>query len=492
MSESSERRVLVLFPDTNLFVQCLPLEQLPWADLGEFAEIQLIVCRTVQAEIDKHKNQGSHRLAKRARTASALIRKVILQEPQCGTISRGSPVVRLFVKPELQPSPALRERLDYQERDNQLVGTIAAFLTANPRDHVALLTHDTGPMASAKMVNIPIVPIPDEWLLPPERVDSEKKIGTLELELARLKKTEPSFVIGCRDERGQSIETLECEIIRYTPLTPEQLSVLVSRLAQNLPRQSVRADVNALSEIENRLLGRYYVPPSAAEIKAYEDNAYPAWLKECEDALAKWHRVGDSIGPAPKFRFVAENRGSRPGKDVLVTIEVQGNFHILAPRRRSVRDTRIKNELPLPPTPPSGGLRSMEQFLDPMSAMRESLGSFGRGFPEIANLPTLPINPIPRDVNAFYWKDRPKEPSKAMSLECEQWRHGIEPEEFEGRIHLEKDQDSAKGALILRIDAENLSTPLTTQVPVRVTVNRPSAYQLALAATDQLIQRTRS
>lgn len=73
------REVLVLFPDTNLFVQCLPLDQLTWFTLGEFTEIHLLVCRAVQSEIDKHKNQGSSRLAKRARSASATFRKAILE-----------------------------------------------------------------------------------------------------------------------------------------------------------------------------------------------------------------------------------------------------------------------------------------------------------------------------------------------------------------------------------------------------------------------------
>jgi len=488
MSESSERRVLVLFPDTNLFVQCLPLEQLPWADIGDFDEIRLIVCRAVQAEIDKHKNRGSDRLAKRARAASALIRTVILEEPHSAVIRKSSPTVRLFVKPELQPAPGLRELLDYQERDDQLVGTISAFMAANAHEHVALLTHDTGPMASAKMVNVPIIPIPDEWLLPPERVDDEKKIGALESEIARLKKTEPRFTIDFRDESGQSIDTVNSEVLRYSPLTPQQLSNLVSRLTQKLPRKSVRTDIDVLSEMENRLLGRHYVPPSAADIKAYE-TAYQDWLNKCEEALAKWHQVGDSIGSIPSFLFVAENQGSRPGKDVLVTIEVQGSFHILPPRLRSDRKRLRESELPLPPKAPSGSMRDLNQFLDPMAAVRESMSSFGRDFPEIASMRTMPITPTPRDPNSFYWKDRSDGPSKVLSLECEQWRHGIEPEEFGGRFVLGKEQESAAGVLIVRIHAENLTTPTSKQVPVRISVNRPSAYDLALAATERLIQR---
>jgi hypothetical protein len=46
-------------------------------------------------------------------------------------------------------------------------------------------------MASARMVGVPFVAIPDDWLLTPEANETEKKIGALQVELARLKKAEP-------------------------------------------------------------------------------------------------------------------------------------------------------------------------------------------------------------------------------------------------------------------------------------------------------------
>jgi len=40
-------KILYLFPDTNLLIQCLPLEQLDWERWKEFDEIDLIVSRPV-------------------------------------------------------------------------------------------------------------------------------------------------------------------------------------------------------------------------------------------------------------------------------------------------------------------------------------------------------------------------------------------------------------------------------------------------------------
>jgi len=46
----------VFFIDTNIFLQCRDLEQLPWSDMCEKDEhVQLLVPRAVQREIDRQK-----------------------------------------------------------------------------------------------------------------------------------------------------------------------------------------------------------------------------------------------------------------------------------------------------------------------------------------------------------------------------------------------------------------------------------------------------
>jgi len=90
-------RILYLFPDTNLFIQCRPLSELGWDRWGAFDEIHLIVSRPVQAEIDKHKNRGNDRVAKRARTASSLLREIIGHEGDRYLYIIGSFAVFIFI-----------------------------------------------------------------------------------------------------------------------------------------------------------------------------------------------------------------------------------------------------------------------------------------------------------------------------------------------------------------------------------------------------------
>lgn len=169
-------RIVYLFPDTNVLVQCLPLDQLDWSAWREFDEVHLIITRPVQAEIDDQKNKGRERLARRARKASTLLREILLGGHGCYVIRRADPLVKLLIKSTVRPSRDLADILDYARLDDQLVGTAHNFAQQNPGLDVRVLTHDTGPMASAQAAGVRIAPVPDDWLLSPEASEADKKI----------------------------------------------------------------------------------------------------------------------------------------------------------------------------------------------------------------------------------------------------------------------------------------------------------------------------
>src|ERR1700730_3079901 len=93
--------IVHLFPDTNAFVQCRPLDQVDWSAWAEFDEVRMIVTRPVQNEIDKHKNKGSDRLAKRARLASSLFREIIKSSDDTKVIRETGPTIKLYLRPDL-------------------------------------------------------------------------------------------------------------------------------------------------------------------------------------------------------------------------------------------------------------------------------------------------------------------------------------------------------------------------------------------------------
>jgi hypothetical protein len=75
-------------------------------------------------------------------------------------------------------------------------------------------------------------------------------------------------------------------------------------------------------------------------------------------------------------------------------------------------------------------------------------------------------------------------------LECAQWRHGLEPEQFEFELDFDRSQSSTiQGALEYRIHAENLSGIKKLIVPVRITIRDERAYEAAEGLVDQLTGR---
>ena len=164
----------------------------------------------------------------------------------------------------------------------------------------------------------------------------------------------------------------------------------------------------------------------------------------------------------PEFSFSAGNVGTRPASDALVTFSAKGQFKIMPPASPHDRDNDDDDEsqenskpydLPSPPSPPSGRWMSALQGLDDLMISfrgmqrdpHEAVISH-----EMDNFPR-PFLPKPHDPNAFYYKPkRPLLPVVEFSLECQQWRHGIEPEVFVGNVYLDEGATEISGVLECR------------------------------------------
>ena len=47
------QHILYLFPDTNVFIQCKPLEQLDWSEWEDFSEVHILVVSHVWNRRDR-------------------------------------------------------------------------------------------------------------------------------------------------------------------------------------------------------------------------------------------------------------------------------------------------------------------------------------------------------------------------------------------------------------------------------------------------------
>ncbi len=327
------------FVDTNLFIQCRPLTELDWSQWQTFEEVRVIVSRPVLREIDRLKTSGNDRVGRRARATSAMFRGMRGQTHKL--VRPQSPRVVLSVEPQHVHDAGLADGLNYEERDDQLIGTALGFARSHPDADVRLLTHDTTPLYTAQGLGLSADVIPDDWLVPPERTETEKKVAALEAENARLRAAEPSCSICCLDQTGKTIDEYRASYTWYEPLTDAEVDGLMQALEARFPPATdfgsrEAAERSVPRTFPNGIIStkEVFIPATDEEIGKYRDEAYPQWLERCEEVLRERHGTLLAEAPALAFTFLAENTGTRPAADALVTLEARGRFRS---RRRRLR-----------------------------------------------------------------------------------------------------------------------------------------------------------
>ncbi len=476
---------LILFPDSNLFFQYRALRELPWNELGDYGQIELIVSRPVQREIDRHKDGGNDRRQRRARQAASFLRDIIKNKLAPHDICSSPQKVTLTLRVDLKPDEGLTGKLNYAEPDDILVGIAHGFAGGVVGADVAVLTDDTGVMASAEAVSLNCIAIPDEWRLEPEATKESKELNAARAEIARLQKQEPAFIVKCFNADGGPASSLDYQFPKASALTPEEIATLLDRARLLFPLKTDFNDPARPAPVPGQRgmslesLRGLRSPPTEQQIVEYNE-AYEAWLAKMETALEKVHLKLLQDETKSSFSFLAQNTGTRPANDVLVEIIATGSLLISRPR-----DEDDENEhdysLPAPPAVPEFRLSALNAMLR-MSNMFGPRYGMGR---ELSPIFDTPLH-RGRDAEAFYYKGGPVRIARdSLKLECALWRHGRDPENFHAVIEADT-AGEAKGAIEFRIHASNLSNAVSCRIPVRITLKAFSTYDYASQLIDAL------
>ena len=466
------------------------MSELDWSTFSEFDEIFLIVCRPIQREIDNLKNKGNDRVGRRARATSSLFRELIKSRQKYKLIREANPQAKLSIKPACRASPSLKNQLDYSKTDDELVGCVYSIIEQNSDIDVRLLTHDSGPMGTADMLNIPFIPIPDEWIRLPEKSQVEQENQRLRDELARFKKFEPDFEIVFVNSEREEMDSLEFEHVEYTPLTNNEISELMDSLKKNFPmatefgslERTERKSQDLFSNLLN--MREVYTPASDQEISNYTNTTYPGWLEKCEKILRHLHiSLKEKLQPI-EFIVSVVNKGTRPGENALITISANGNFKIRPPKVEELDESsgvqNVSNSmrlLPLPPMPPKGKWSTLHFGISGLSQIGSNLG-----VDPISNRPLIfdNLRNERRDPNEFYYKfNRSIEPTDSFHLECDQWRHDGISKLVEGELCIDQQNQVISGVIECSIQAANVSTPVKKAISVRGKVTYVRVYEMA-------------
>jgi hypothetical protein len=289
---------MILFPDTNFFLQFRDPAELPWREIvGDVEELRLLVCRTVQSEIDRLKGDGRDRRAERARKASSRFRDIISRRAPLVLRERG-PRIMLDLAPRVRPGYPHPETLDRTISDDWIVAETMAYATETG-EAVALLTADTGPMMTARDHDLTCYPLRDSWRLLKEADDRDKQIKELTRQLAELKRTAPELVVIAATGEGPLLGPLTVTLVEHPALAPDVVDRLIEWLRGRYPMETdFSAAPNPEPSLHNPFAGAFrglppspleramgmgglgtWTPPSEAAIRRYQEEAYPWALK---------------------------------------------------------------------------------------------------------------------------------------------------------------------------------------------------------------------
>jgi predicted ribonuclease YlaK len=205
----------IFFLDTNVFLHCKWLDQLPWKDLTSHDPVRLVVALNVVQEIDKWKTTAG-RQGDRARQASQLF-NLIRNTPERRVIVRGAgPKTSIEIAPLPFPKSTDFPDFDWSRADDRIIAEAQRFGSNLEPGTVSLLTNDTIPGILAEAHGVHTTQVPEDWLLPAEPDPREKQISALKAQLAELKKSHASVEIqfpesvegGLARSRHQNISPL--------------------------------------------------------------------------------------------------------------------------------------------------------------------------------------------------------------------------------------------------------------------------------------------
>lgn len=477
----------VLFLDTNIFLQCRDLKDLPWKDIADGNDLHLLIPRAVEEEIDKQKSEGNSRRGKRARNTSALFREIVLSDEPTYVIRKSNPRVEISF-PDTDTAVSQPIDLDLTRPDNRILNEVYIYISNSPDTIVELFTHDTYLIRMCKKLGIGFRVVPESWMLQPEPDARDKRITELERKIATIEKTYPQVEVITYNNDKTSFDSAKIQLNDFSAIEERDVDLLVQEAKERWPLKTNFDEEPAkntsgrlaTSNLSLRVFGytSEYVKPSDKEISEYIDTSYPKWIEDQKSFYGKLHaKIGFEERHLSVIYEIANN-GTVPADNLVVEFSTFGGLLLTTTECRDKLLTKLCIELPPAPSPPKG--RWVEKkigfsYFDHLSALGTA---HLKGF---AN-PILPIRDIKRDINSFYWKEGKSESySKKISFECQEFRHQVQPEIFELVVFIPSKGKITKGGIRCLITAKNIPNPVKITFPI--SMNYTSANTLEAART---------
>jgi len=473
---------VILFPDSHFFLHYRHPPELPWPEVGLTSQVVLMVGRTVQKELEKHKFGLRGRPQDRARNYAAKLGEIVTTRSPL-VLREASPTILLDFAPR-PPGWSAPSDLDPGWQDDQLIADALAYVAGNPGKVAAVLTGDSGVLATAKAHGLNVISIAGRgWELPPEPSPLEKELEKLKRENAELKRKGPN--ISCELRAGdEKLDAVQLKSERFPPLSPDDVDELVNavRVAHPEATEFDKATINSHFDFAIAYGQAEWVLPTPEAIEAYRQS-YSQWIADLKTFVADTHlRLAmPTRAVSVDLDLIICNEGVEPADGVIVSIETVGGF-LLSQIKREEGAAEPNDTAPVklepyrgPPTPPRPVRKIIRpSYMDPLGNLADQYRLAMRGIPTpiVKRFPASLLPPIhkPRDRHKFYWRDTNERDGVARwQFECAEFQHCGKPEPFSLRIVADSEDGCAhRGALEVKVFARNLRKPFARAFRVQL------------------------
>lgn len=382
-----------VFIDTNIILEGKPLEDLPWADIGNDETIAVLLVPTVLKEVDKKKRDG--RLGKKARAFNRLIAPAATAGDTI-TVRAEAPRVTLEIAEIARIDWDQYDTLDRDDPDACIVAEIIAEKSV-PGDDKLIISQDINPLRMARGLGLKAHHISDAWLAPQEPSPQEKQLARLKQKVLDLESTEPDLEICI------TAPTDPVQIISFESLSGSEQYDLEKRILDKAPTGSSRDPFNVMP--------RDY--SFSDRLESYRTQKVPAYVS----SFAK--NLGLVFAQVPFSVTIANTGVVRADRLIVEIVSKHATIH-------------EKYVLLAPNGPPAPRERD---FMAPL-------------------MPRIPLSPALAGKHDMFFDIEPERGGRKIEIHCEDFRQGRKWM-FDGIITLDPD-DIEAAELEVRVTASNL------------------------------------
>lgn len=301
-----------LFLDTNIFLHYQSFEDIPWKQvIGISEDISIVICETVIAEIDKHKDSQRGKLRDRAKKVSKRISEIFLEGR-----STKIPVV---MQPYQQPSDVLSSKYDTTVCDNRIL--ISALISSYPEQDIIMISADNNLLIKAKQSGLSFFRMGEEYKLTSEPTEEEKENKALRDKLSRYENRMPKPVLLFEETNSDTLLINRPLPIDIDKEVEESVFKEMSRYPEDKSPEEYTFDnyiPNEIAKMMNQL--QRHFPYHSPEQVAYYNKKRKEYLdafKERKKLLLQKKELENNFIP---LQFCVSNQGTSQTGNMLIRL----------------------------------------------------------------------------------------------------------------------------------------------------------------------------